>query len=159
MANLQVCPHCGSHVVPTVQAGGQPICPACGNTGIVRPAQWAPAPAAPLAPAYAQPAPNADGAVLALVMGILALAIPYIGFIFAFIGLGAGKRALQAIAASAGRLGGAGMAKAGRIMAIVSLCLYGAILLVVLAAVLFVMVSNLGTAPGNGTDVALPGPR
>ena len=158
MANLQVCPHCGSHVVPTVQAGGQPICPACGNTGIVRAAGWAPAPTAP-APAWAPApvqAPNADGAVLSLVMGILSLAIPYLGFIFAFVGLSAGKRALHAIAASAGQLQGAGMAKAGRILAVISLCLYGVLLLVVLAAVVFVMVSNLGQAPDNATDVALP---
>lgn len=153
VVGLAICPRCKSEVTPLRGPDGKALCPACNNTGIL-PQGWAPAqpaawgqPSTPLAPG--QPAPTADGAVLSLVMGILALVIPYIGFIFAFIGLSAAKKALQAVAASGGRLQGDGMAKAGRIMAIISLVLYGVVLLVVLAAVVFVLVSNLSKEPAQ----------
>lgn len=163
MAGLAICPRCKSQVTPLRGPDGKALCPACNNTGIVGPAgpqpAWTAAPQPDWAPATAPPAAyptaqTADGAVLSLVMGILALVIPYIGFIFAFIGLSAGKKALQAIAASGGRLQGDGMAKAGRIMATVSLVLYGVVLLIVLAAVVFVLVSNLGKAAADATLVS-----
>lgn len=147
MVGLSVCPRCQSHVTPLPGPDGRALCPACSNTGIVQKAQpvWG-GPVGASGAVYVQPA-NADGAVLAMVMGILALVLPYIGFIFAFIGLSAAKRAMAAVATSDGRLQGQGMAKAGRVMAIISLCLYGVALLVVLAAVVFVLVSNLSKSP------------
>lgn len=152
VVGLATCPRCKSEVTPRRGPDGKALCPACNNTGVLVHG-WAPAEPAwsqpPMPLASAQPAPTADGAVLSLVMGILALVIPYIGFIFAFIGLSAGKKALQAVAASGGRLQGDGMAKAGRIMAIVSLVLYGVLFLIVLAAIVFVLVANLSKEPAQ----------
>ena len=170
---------CRSAVVPWRDAQGGLHCPACNDTGVLAGGGWTPtvpgapaAPAVPVAPAaygqgpgpgyapmppmppYAAAPPNADGAVGALVLGILALVIPYIGFIFAFIALSMAKKALATISVSRGMVGGAGMAKAGRILSIVSLCIYGVLAVVIGAAVVFVLVSNLGAAAEQAPDIA-----
>lgn len=160
-----VCPHCGSQVVPWRGAGGELVCPACSNTGQ---AKAAPAPSAggwtatpsgtPQQPAWgvppATPAPNADGAVLTLVLGILALAVPYVGIVLGIIALVVGRRAAAAIDGSGGQLQGRGMVKAGRILAVVGIVLWAVALLVIASAVVFVLVSNLGAAPSEVPDVA-----
>lgn len=138
------CPHCRNDVVPWRNPDGSAVCPACRNTGNVLPPVQPPPWGAPPVAMPVQAPPNADGAVLSMVMGILSLTIPYVGFIFAIIGLTSAKKAEEAIAASGHRYAGAGMAKAGRIMSIISLCLYGALIVFFLIVFLFVGVGSLG---------------
>jgi hypothetical protein len=141
-----ICPRCRSRVVPLAQASGELLCPACNNTGVVAvpPSQWGAA-----NPGQGLPE-NAPGAVAALVLGIVSF-LPYVGIVTSWIAISMGKSALRAIRESPGRYGGAGLAQAGRILGIVALCLYLAVLLVVVvAAIVFVLVSNArrnGAAP------------
>jgi hypothetical protein len=135
-----ICPRCRSAVVPIQQASGELLCPACSNTGVVQnpqAVQWGTGQAA----GYARPAENAPGAVAALVLGIVSL-VPYIGIVTGGIAIYLGNSALRAIRANPGRYEGAGMAQAGRILGIVALCLY--VVGILLAAIVFVVVSNLG---------------
>ena len=143
-----MCPRCRSVVVPAVDAHGALHCPACNDTGVVQaqPAWGQPAAPPGYPPPYAPAAPNADGAVMALVFGILALAVPYVGIVFGIMALVFAKKADRAIAASGGQLQGRGMVMGGRIVAVIGLIVWGVALLIVGSAVVFVLVSNLGAA-------------
>lgn len=137
-----ICPHCRSVVVPLVQADGQRLCPACGNTGVVRaqPPAWGQPGAAPAGE-------TAPGAVAGLVLGIVSF-VPYVGIVTGGIAIYLGSSALRAIRAAPGRSAGEGMAQAGRILGIVALALY--VVTIFLAALVLVLVSNLarnGAAP------------
>lgn len=136
--HLSICPYCRQHVVPQRNDLGGLVCPLCNNTGAA-PVAWAAGQS--MSPSYPAPmmvalVPNAPGAVAALVNGILSLVIPYVGFIFAFIALSYGSSALRAIAQPPYQYQGAGMAKAGRVCAIVALSLYGAFLVILLLVLL-----------------------
>ncbi|MCA1810587.1 MAG: DUF4190 domain-containing protein [Halobacteriales archaeon] len=137
-----ICPRCRSAVVPLQQASGELLCPACRNTGVVenpQAVQWGTGQAA----GYARPAENAPGAVASLVLGIVSF-LPYVGIVTGWIAIYLGNSALRAIKASPGRYDGAGMAQAGRILGIVALCIYLVVVAVVIvAAIVFVLVSNL----------------
>jgi hypothetical protein len=122
------CPRCGSHVVPVAQASGELLCPACSNTGVVQPQPTG------------TPQENAPGAVAALVLGIVSF-LPYVGLVTSWIAIHQANAALRAIQANPGRYGGEGMARAGRIIAIVALGIF--VGTVLLAAIVFVLVSNL----------------
>jgi hypothetical protein len=124
---LLVCPYCKSHVEPWTDAEGRRVCPNCRNTGQATGA----APGATATPTT-QAQPTAEGATASMVLGILGIVIPYVGFILAIIAIVLGSKALRLIADSGGRLQGQGMAKAGQILGIVSLCLYGVVLVIVL---------------------------
>ena len=153
-----VCPHCRSTVVPTRDTAGQMLCPACRNTGRIQQPAWSPLPPpaqpTPFSPVQplssVQPAHGdgmarapAPGATASMVLGILALVIPYIGFILGFIAMSLGKSALRAAEQAPLRYEGVGMAKAGRIMGIVAVCIYGVLLAIVFMAILFVVLSNM----------------
>ncbi|GIO25611.1 DUF4190 domain-containing protein [Ornithinibacillus bavariensis] len=69
-------------------------------------------------------------AVAALVLGILSLVIPYIGFIFGIIGLVLANISVKEITLSG--QSGRGLAIAGRVTSIICLSLYGVFLLLVL---------------------------
>lgn len=135
------CPYCGYPVVPRVSASGGKVCPRCNNTGqaTAQEASWEP-------PPQAQPLQNAPGAVPSLVLGILGIVIPYVGWILAIIALVQAKKARQALALRPGAYAGDGMAKAGRILGIIGICL-GVLVLVtiILASVVFVLVSNISS--------------
>jgi hypothetical protein len=115
-------------VVPIAQASGELLCPACNNTGVVQPQ-----------PTTGTPPENAPGAVAALVLGIVSF-LPYVGLVTSWIAIHQANAALRAIQANPGRYGGEGMARAGRIIAIVALGIFAATIL--LAAIVFVLVSN-----------------
>jgi hypothetical protein len=134
-------------VTPSKNAAGKMVCPRCNNTGkpafAPTPATWSP--------------PNEEvttrqelpGATAAMVLGILGC-LGIIGLILSIIALVMANKALRVARANPGRYDGEGRARAGRILAIVFLCIDGVVLLVVLAAVIFVTVSNLSAA-NNGT--------
>lgn len=170
-----VCPFCGSTVTPGRDAQGQLVCPSCANTGRVppTPAPWgtpSTADAPPVAAsggAAAAPAPgvhpfhggpgaphaaqNAKGAVPSLVFGILAFVVWFLGIVFAPLAIVLGSRAKQRIAESGGTLRGEGLAKAGRVLGWVWVGLV--IPMVLLASVVFVLVSDLGaTATADIVD-------
>lgn len=98
-------------------------------------------------PAYGAPVENAPNAVASMVLGICAIVIPYIGLILGIVAIVLANKSNRAIAAQPGRYTGAGMAKAGKILGIVAICLYT--LVIIFAAIVFVLVSNL--ARNNGT--------
>lgn len=76
---------------------------------------------------YRGPKTNAPGAVASLVFGILAFFV--CGIIFGLIAIGKANDAKKAIAADP-RLGGDGLASAGRILGILALVLWGVMMLV-----------------------------
>jgi Domain of unknown function (DUF4190) len=69
-------------------------------------------------------------AVAALVLGILSLVIPYIGFIFGIIGLILANISVKEITVSG--QSGRGLAIAGRVTSIICLALYGVVIIIVL---------------------------
>ncbi|GAK03700.1 hypothetical protein JCM19037_2040 [Geomicrobium sp. JCM 19037] len=75
---------------------------------------------------YSQPQTNSK-AVTSLVLGILAVAIPYAGLVIGIIGLFIVRMANQEIAHTGE--GGRNLVLAGKICAIVGVALYGAIIL------------------------------
>lgn len=166
-AMAETCPHCGSLVEPARNEQGQMFCPLCMNTG--RPAAQAPQAAPWGAPASAgwqsvpgpepwqsmgaQTRANAPGAVAALVMGILAFFTWLFGIIFAVLALVFGYQAKRRIAESGGRLGGGGMAKAGRILGWVYVAAIPVV--IVVAAMVFVLVTKLGGASLIAQDTAV----
>jgi len=176
------CPFCGSMVEPFLDARGQRVCPVCRNMGTPSASAaplppppnppWNGPPAAPFVPPGAPPSaygpqPNAPGAVASLVLGILGLVFTLYGVVFAILALVFGYRAKRLIAASAGRLGGAGLAQAGRILGWIWVALVP--ILIVLAAVVFVLVTKVSGAaahleggvqvdPGRAAYVAVPVP-
>ncbi len=76
---------------------------------------------------YTGPLTNAPGAVAALVWGILSLLI--CGFILGFVAIVQASKASRAIASDP-RLGGQGMATAGKVLGIIGICLHAIILLI-----------------------------
>jgi hypothetical protein len=134
VATLKICPRCGSTVVPIVRGPGDLLCPACNNTGrtaqAVAPPQQQWAQVGPPQPQYVVQE-TAPGATVALVTGIASF-FPYLGLISAFFALYYSSQALRAIAANPGRYSGSGMAQAGRVLGIIALCFYGAVLVFLL---------------------------
>lgn len=81
-------------------------------------------------------APKTNGkAVPALVLGILAIVIPYVGFILGIIAIVFGKKAMNEIKVS--REGGHGMAVAGFVMGIIGTALYAIVIFFVILAASF----------------------
>lgn len=125
MSELKTCPFCQSAIVPALDPNGKLVCPLCRNTGL---SQASPPPAAPtwptpaytpVAPPYGQPSfvrANAKGATASMVLGIVGLVVWYAGIVLAPLALVFGYKAKRRIAESGGTLGGAGKAKAGRIL-------------------------------------------
>lgn len=74
---------------------------------------------APLAPQV----PNAPGATAALVCGIIAMATPCAGIIFAIIAIVLAQKAREALRTFPGYYGGESMATAGRVLGIIALVL------------------------------------
>lgn len=150
---LMRCPFCGSSVEPGRDAAGQLVCPLCRNTGRVE-AAWsqspAPAPAAvpAAAPGFAPPPAPAPGgrapgkSIAALAVGIAALVLFPLAIILGPVALVLGIQALRQLK-RAPSTAGQGMAIAGIVLGGIGF-LVG--ITVVLAAVVFVLVSNLGSA-------------
>lgn len=89
----------------------------------------------------------------ALVLGILSLVIPYVGWILGIIALVQAKTAKRAIQQNPS-LQGQGMATAGKVMGIISLIIWlGVVGSIFLAAIVFVLVNNLDG--GNSTATIL----
>ena len=127
-AEAQFCPFCGARVPARSSASA----PTLGLPGL--PAE-PPAPAAyrlagepqPIEPAQLQPpaaAPNSVAAIVSLVAGILCW-LPILPLIGAIVAVIAGHIARNEIRATNGRIGGAGMAKAGMILGYLQLALIG----------------------------------
>lgn len=85
---------------------------------------------------------RADGAIAALVLGILGLVICPLCAPFAWV---MGRKAEQAVDASGGRLSGRGEATAGKVLGMVACVL--TILLIVLFIVLIAVGAGLSTSP------------
>ena len=90
-------------------------------------------PGVPPGQPYGAPPPNSGKAVTALVLGILGIVVCQVLGVAAII---VGKQANDEIAASGGRLGGDGLAKAGIILGWVAVAL-----LIVTAVILFLLVA------------------
>lgn len=129
--------------MPARNAAGKLVCPRCNNTGQPQPA-WGPIEepwSAPGAPGGGS-GENARGAVASMVLGILGIVIPYVGWILAIIAWVLGAKARNRIREDPS-LQGKGMATAGFVLGIIGTI--GLLLVVILAAVVFVLVSDLGT--------------
>jgi len=81
-----------------------------------------------------QPQQNSGNAIAALVLGILSIVTCYVGFILGIIAIALAGSARRQMAMSRGRIGGQGMATAGRITGIVGLTLWSVILLIIVIA-------------------------
>ena len=95
-------------------------------------------------PPYPVPPPNHGGALASMIVGIvsLVLACGYgIGLLGAPVAWYLGSKSLREIDASQGRLGGRGMAQAGKVMGIIGTVLLG-ILLVVVVVGISLLVAN-----------------
>lgn len=92
-----------------------------------------------------QPVRTNGKAVASLVLGILSIAIPYIGFILGIIGIVLGNRAKRII--DKGNESGRGLAVAGFVCSIVGLCFWGFIVL--LAIIGYVTFMSTTTVPGT----------
>ena len=140
MAETVACPYCSSLVVPSRTPEGGLLCPVCGNTGRRSDAAW-PAP-------HPGTLPYAPGAVASLVLGIVTF-LPYVGLVTGWLAIHYGNAARRAIQAQPGRYQGQGLATAGRLLGIIGMCLF--VVTILLAAVVFVLVSNLAHRGPNGT--------
>jgi hypothetical protein len=131
------CPYCKSWVIPTRNELGKLLCPTCKNGGRV--AKPAPAFGQGTSPAYQAyvPSTNAPGAAPSLVLGILAVVVPYIGWILGIIALMQSSKARKAIAMDPS-LQGKGMATAGKVLGIVSLVWLIIIVVVLVMAIVVV---------------------
>ena len=115
-SNLFPCPDCG-HLVSSNAAA----CPSCGRV------MAGPSPLAPQGQwANAAPQENAPGATASLVCGILGFF--FAGLIFGFIAVGLASQANKAIAENPGRYTGQDAASAGKILGIIDIVLWIAIL-------------------------------
>jgi len=89
-------------------------------------------------PPYSVPPPNHGGALASMIVGIvsLVLACGYgIGLLGAPVAWYLGSKSLREIDASQGRLGGRGMAQAGKVMGIIGTVLLGLLLVVVVVGI------------------------
>jgi hypothetical protein len=89
-------------------------------------------------PPYPVPPPNHGGALASMIVGIvsLVLACGYgIGLLGAPVAWYLGSKSLREIDASQGRLGGRGMAQAGKVMGIIGTVLLGLLLVVVVVGI------------------------
>jgi hypothetical protein len=141
------CPHCGSVVEPMRDALGALVCPACNNTWLVGAFPPPPGMAAPFAHLSAagpqvQPPPREAPkiAVWAMVFGIAALVLFPISILLGPVAIVLGIKALGAIKRMPPGTQGQGMAVTGLVLGGIAI-LVG--ITVVLAAVVFVLVSNL----------------
>ncbi|MEK6985139.1 MAG: hypothetical protein AABX89_01990 [Candidatus Thermoplasmatota archaeon] len=128
------CPHCSSVVVPTLTATGTRTCPVCDNTGVIlavaqRDPSWRPAHEPPLSHRAKELAP---GSTAALVLGVLALLLPFVGAILGILAQPHAKKARRFIVRNPLRYGGQGTAATGRILGILGIVLWSIVLLVVL---------------------------
>ena len=133
------CPRC--QTVVAYAEGTRPACPACGYPGPDR--RVPPAPWTPPVPGVAAPTRTSGKAVAALVLGVLGILTLPLGFPLAIAALVLGILARREVRAGGAAVEGNGMAVAGIVLGAIALAL-GA---VVFAAVLFVLVSDLGGAP------------
>jgi hypothetical protein len=123
--DAQFCPFCGTRVVREVGMGAPTIAPPM----LPQPyqqfdQQWS----APGQLSAAQASvPNSTAAIVSLVCGILCW-LPILPVIGAIVAVVAGHMARNEIRAANGRVGGAGMAKAGLILGYAHLALLGLIL-------------------------------
>ncbi len=132
--DANACPSCGT---PASAAALQPPPPPASI-----PPQGPPvAPAPPYVPAQPMPAqPTEDKAVISLVLGILSLvSLSIIAGIPAII---LGNQSRKNIRASAGRLGGEGMATAGIVMGWVSVGLAAVIAIIVVLVIIFAIAAS-----------------
>lgn len=137
MADLTRCPYCHATIRPLVGHDGGKLCPVCSNRGL----QLAPPPAPAATPPSAPAKPTAPGAVAALVCGILAIVLPAIGIVFGIVAIVLGAKARRRIREDPSRNGGEGLATTGLVLGCVGIGIQ--LLTVGLAAVVFVLVSNL----------------
>ncbi len=123
--DAQFCPFCGTRVAKQSSAGAPTIAPPTLQQ-----------PYAPFDQQWATPgqlsatpvrAPNSTAAVVSLIFGILCW-LPILPVIGAIVAVIAGHMARNEIRAANGRVGGAGMAKAGLILGYAHLALLGLIL-------------------------------
>jgi hypothetical protein len=99
-------------------------------------------------PTYPVTPPNHGGALASMIVGIvsLVLACGYgVGLLASPVAWYLGSRSLREIDASQGRLGGRGMAQAGKIMGIIGTVLLGLLVVVVVVGVLL-LVANSDTS-------------
>lgn len=81
-----------------------------------------------------QPAPPTNGkAVASMVLGILSIIIPWLGFILGIVGIILASKAFKEINATG--QGGRGMAIAGLVTSIVGTALYGLLILLILLSI------------------------
>jgi len=122
----QFCPFCGTRVVREPNLGAPTIAP----PRLEQPYQQWSTPAQLSAPPAS--VPNSTAAVVSLVCGILCW-LPILPVLGAIVAVIAGHMARNEIRAADGRVGGAGMAKAGLILGYAHLALLGLILCVIVA--------------------------
>lgn len=130
------CPHCHQGIEADPDFGGKPAkCPHCGKTitvpaqvGVAKPPSTlprAPTTASPVHPAAAKAGtskPVNGTAIAGLIIGILALVIPCLGFIGGIVGVICSASAMSQIRRNPAQ-GGQGLAVAGLTTSIVALCL------------------------------------
>jgi hypothetical protein len=148
-----ICPYCGSTVEPARDAAGTLVCPACSNTGQVT-GSVAPLVAmqptglsAPAPAPYAQPRTSGK-AIAALVLGICAIVLWFTAIVTGPLAIIFGVQGLRQTKAVP-QVQGRGMAIAGIVTGSIGVAVG---VVVVLAAVVFVLVSNLGQA-GSAPNV------
>ncbi|MHB8633685.1 MAG: hypothetical protein ACYDBQ_06950 [Thermoplasmatota archaeon] len=137
MADPIRCPHCGASSLAVHDAAGAWACSACGNP-VFAPSVAAPGPGTPT---------TAPRAVAALTLGIVGVAFPLAGMVTGWIAMSFGRKAMASCDANPSLYGGRGLGQAGWILGLVAVILSGMLLLtVILAAVVFVLVTRLPAA-------------
>jgi hypothetical protein len=173
------CPFCGSTVEPTRNAAGQLVCPLCGNTGRIAPAppgaqswtaspspagaagapypsssQWPPPAGASPSSAMGAPGRAPTKALLALIFGIAAFVLFPIAIILGPVALVLGIQALRQIKRMPPGTPGQGMAITGIVLGGIGIMVG---ITIVMAAIVFVLVSDLGTMGEWDFDVDASG--
>jgi hypothetical protein len=134
-------------VEPARDTSGALFCPVCQNTGILPSGAPAPPPLPPLGPSAAGPAPGK--ATAALVLGIATFVVFPLAILLGPIALVLGIQALRQVKGSPPGTPGQGMAIAGIVLGGIGIAVG---LTVVMAAVVFVLVSNLGPSTVGGSE-------
>ena len=103
---MQECPFCGSHVEPERTEAGHLICPVCANAGVVA------------VESRSEPLAKAS-----MIVGIIGVAVPLVGFVLGVVAVALSHRAEQRFLADPSLLGRA-KATSGLVLGLVATCVH-----------------------------------